>query len=60
MSFKQITIEINDSGAAFEDNPQEEVARILKQIFQEAEYNGLHTRNIYDINGNPCGFINII
>ena len=60
MTFKKITIEINNTGnAAFVESAPEEVARLLHNIAFKADDNALQSKTIYDINGNPCGFINV-
>ena len=49
-----ITIDIQCDNAAFEDNPEQEVARILKELAERIAY-GLSDRNLKDINGNTVG-----
>ena len=55
MAQLQITIDLD--GAAFEEYPSVEIARILNHIahrFYEASESG-HWHNAHDINGNPVG-----
>jgi hypothetical protein len=50
-----ITIQINNSGSAF-DEPREEIARILRSIADTIE-NGGAVLTLVDINGNKCGTV---
>lgn len=51
-----ITINIENSGAAFDDAPQEEIARILRELARSIEQ-GVERTTLYDINGNKCGTV---
>jgi len=53
-----VTIQIQDSGSAFDDNPHEEVARILKDLANSIRQ-GVERTKLYDINGNVCGKVNM-
>lgn len=53
-----ITIEINNSGAAFEDEPREEIARILRELARTIEL-GQERTTLWDANGNKCGSVNM-
>ena len=50
-----ITIEINNSGSAFEE-PREEVARILRELATQIEA-GNNLYFLRDYNGNTCGTV---
>lgn len=55
-----ITLAIQTSGAAFEDEPATEVARILRELAERfEEYGHPQFRKLYDINGNACGTITV-
>lgn len=51
-----ITINIENSGSAFDDEPQIEVARILRELARSIEQ-GVERTKLYDINGNKCGTV---
>lgn len=51
-----ITISIENSGAAFDDEPNIEVARILRELARSIEQ-GVERTKLYDINGNKCGTV---
>lgn len=53
-----ITINIAYSGAAFDDAPREEVARILRELARVIEQGADRTR-LYDANGNKCGTVDM-
>ena len=48
-----LTIEINNTGAAFDDAPQE-IARILRELASRFD-NGNPPEVLRDLNGNTCG-----
>jgi predicted aconitase len=50
-----ITIEINNSGSAF-DEPREEIARILRELAVQIEA-GNTPYFLRDFNGNRCGTV---
>lgn len=50
------TIIIETSGAAFEDAPASEVARILREMADDMEKDGMLSRP-RDSNGNDCGYV---
>jgi hypothetical protein len=52
MSFK-LTIETEN--AAFDDEPEAEVARILRAVAERLEIAGLTDGACYDVNGNRVG-----
>jgi hypothetical protein len=52
-----ITININNSGAAF-DEPREEIARILRELAVQIEV-GNTPYFLRDYNGNTCGTISM-
>lgn len=51
-----ITINIENSGSAFDDEPQIEVARILRELARNIEQ-GVERTTLYDLNGNRCGTV---
>lgn len=51
-----ITINIENSGSAFDDEPNIEVARILRELARSIEQ-GVERTKLYDINGNKCGTV---
>ena len=50
-----LTIEINNTGAAFDDAPQE-IARILRELAERFD-NGNPPEVLRDLNGNTCGTV---
>lgn len=52
---EQITIEIVTRNAAFEDSPTGEVARILRDLAEQFERDGIPHDTLFDLNGNSCG-----
>lgn len=52
-----ITIKINTDNAAFGDDPEAEVARILRATALHFEQSGLEDRPLYDSNGNGIGSV---
>ena len=52
----KIQIEIDDTGAAFEDTPATEIARILRHLAKLIEKTGICEQWVGDSNGNTCGF----
>ena len=50
-------LHINTDSAAFEENPEYEVSRILQALAQKIEHDGLqwHYQDLRDINGNITG-----
>ena len=56
-----IRIELETNGnAAFTEDERGETARALRQLANEIEDgHAAHSRKIYDINGNPCGRIDV-
>lgn len=56
MTIKKITIEITASGAAFEDNGDYELTRILRAMADRIEDRGIPPVP-RDINGNVCGSV---
>jgi hypothetical protein len=51
-----IKIEINTENAAFDETPNIELARILREIADKVEAIEI-PKNVRDINGNVCGTI---
>lgn len=55
-----ITIQIRTDNAAFEDTGGSEVARILRELAEQYDSDGLHIFvKLYDINGNAVGTVNV-
>ena len=55
---QNITITIDTSNAAFDDNQgAHEIARILRELADSYDANGLQFHKLYDINGNPVGYV---
>lgn len=52
---ENITITIETSGAAFDETPASEIARILRQLATRFERDGIPAEKLYDVNGNACG-----
>lgn len=54
----EFNVHISLKGAAFDDLPEYEVARILREIAEHVENDGLldYPRRIHDVNGNRVGF----
>lgn len=51
----RITIRIETGGAAFDNNNMGEVARILRDLADRAERDGIEHGRIMDANGHTCG-----
>ncbi len=51
-----LTIEIYESGAAFDDAPNAEIARILRDLAARFE-SGNPPEVLRDLNGNKCGAV---
>lgn len=47
-------LKIHNSGAAFDDAPEYEVARILRELADKVEA-GRTSGRVFDLNGNACG-----
>tara|TARA_R110000787_G_scaffold75329_1_gene166827 strand:- start:626 stop:823 length:198 start_codon:yes stop_codon:yes gene_type:complete len=54
---QRTTITIHDDGAAFEDAPATETARILRLLADQIEHDGIWPEQLFDINGNTCGYV---
>ncbi|WKV22110.1 hypothetical protein Phage2-1_00110 [Achromobacter phage 2-1] len=53
---KKLELEIEGGNAAFEDEPQREVARILRDLAERIELTGLPSYvPLFDVNGNRVG-----
>jgi hypothetical protein len=53
-----ISIEIENSGSAFDDSPESELARILRKLADQIE-NGTAPEVLHDLNGNKCGNVSM-
>lgn len=51
---EEIIISIETVNAAFEEEPEREIARILRELASKLE-NGQHPESLRDINGNKVG-----
>jgi hypothetical protein len=51
----ELTLKISSSNDAFTDNPEEEIARILKDAAEKIRNNGDGVYSLLDINGNKIG-----
>lgn len=56
---EHITIRIQTGNAAFEDAPASEVARILRELADGFEHDGIPAQTLRDVNGNTCGTVTI-
>ena len=57
---ERIIITIETGNAAFEESPTGEIGRILRDLAERFEQDGLlHDRQLYDINGNDCGCVQV-
>ena len=54
------TLTISTDNAAFEDEPASEIARILRGLANDLEFNGEGGGRLYDVNGNRVGFFNTV
>ena len=52
----KFVLEIKCDNAAFADWPENEVARILRELSKKLEEDGLPFATLYDYNGNNVGF----
>ena len=56
---KKIKIVINCENAAFRNNGNFEVVRILEQITRKLDEYSARDENLLDINGNSVGYVEI-
>jgi hypothetical protein len=56
---ERIIITIETGNAAFEDSPTGEIGRILRDLADRFEQNGIPDGNLLDINGNVCGSVQV-
>ncbi len=54
-----ITVTINCDNAAFQPEPECEVARILKELANKLEYGGMGEYSLRDVNGNRVGEVKV-
>ena len=54
-----IVIRIRTDGAAFDGQPGEELARLLRRLAQQAEAYDMRAGKILDSNGNSCGTLHV-
>ena len=57
MSIERIKIDIETCGAAFDESPATEIARILRELADRFEHEGGPEGFIYDLNGNQTGWV---
>lgn len=55
----KVKITIMCDNAAFEDCPEDEVARILRTEADNMQHNGLYNKIVLDLNGNRVGDITV-
>lgn len=60
MNFEHITIKFGTGTEAFEDSPTTEIARILREIAEDFERDGIPQHSVCDINGKHIGEILIL
>lgn len=53
------TITIETGNAAFEDSPTTELARILRDLADRLERDGIPPEHLRDINGNRVGHVTV-
>lgn len=57
-------LDVQLSGAAFDDTPATELARILRRVAQRVEEGQLGAARepqwVFDVNGNSCGHFKLI
>ena len=58
--FEHITIRIETGNAAFEDSPTGEIARLLRDLADRFEQDGIPPSTLHDLNGNFCGEVQIV
>ncbi len=56
----EVNINICCDNAAFTESSEQEVGRILKNIIQKINYRGLEDFNLFDLNGNCVGEVNVL
>lgn len=56
---ERIIIEIETAGAAFDDAPASEIARILRGLAARFENDGIPPSRLFDLNGNACGGVTV-
>ena len=56
---ERIIITIETGNAAFGDAPATEIGRILRDLAQRCERDGVPPESVRDINGNPCGTVQV-
>lgn len=54
---ERITITIETGNVAFDDHPATEVGRILRDLADRFEYQGVVPDHLRDINGNTVGSV---
>lgn len=55
----KLTLKLDGDGAAFEDEPATELARILEDTARRIRDNGQTHGSLRDVNGNTCGARNV-
>jgi hypothetical protein len=56
---EHVTISIGTGNDAFQDSPTTEIARILRELADTFERDGIPPNAIYDLNGNFVGEVKI-
>lgn len=55
----EASVIVNCDGAAFDDGPATELARILRDLAKRIEDEGPDAADLFDVNGNKVGAFNI-
>ena len=56
---EHVKIVITTGNAAFDDEPASEIARILRNLAERFEHDGIPPEAIRDANGNVCGSVEV-
>ena len=56
---ERLKIDLETGGAAFDDSPAFELARILRRLADTIESGGRFEGRLHDLNGNHCGDFSI-
>lgn len=54
-----VNIAIQMDNAAFDDEPEVEVARILREAAKRFERDGIASHPLFDVNGNKVGGVEV-
>ena len=56
---ERITITLETGNAAFDDAPATEIGRILRELADRIERDGIPPDYLYDVNGNRVGRVDV-